>query len=438
MKRRVCALMLILLTLTIWSAYAAGPYCVDTEYVVALVNMDGTECIPNGIYENIFCLKSGSLYAAGKSGEYHLFNEKGVQLTEDTFAMARLVGEIIIFRRDGMYGAMDVSGNVLIEPVWRQLIANGDGGFLALDSSPLDDQADEIIYIDNEGKAVFTGNYILSGLRDISDDRMPFMTSDGHYGYLDERGTVVIPASWLYAGDFLEGIACVTGDNGKGMIDTNGNVIIEPIYTYLERGENLVVALSETGEATVFEMEGRSKFNITGEQLQVSVVQNCVVAVDAVETRVYGADGTCLLTASAGAVVSAGLNGQLVIFDGEWGEKCQWLINADGSAASEKYQRILPLAGDRYAYLTMSGTDYYSADLGTLQKSWDYDSLRYGLMDGQGQILLPAEYLEICALDEDRFLLIEAGAVYFADENGQVMRTWTTAEGESASSEAGA
>jgi hypothetical protein len=131
-----------------------------------------------------------------------------------------------------------------------------------------------------------------------------------------------------------------------------------------------------------------------------------------------------------------GSRGQLIASNGAWGEKCQWLVNPDGSKASGMFQQLLPLCAERYAFLEMAGEAYDSVVLGRAQMAWNYGNCRYGLMDARGRILIRARYREVRALSSDRLLLIGDDRVQIADRNGVVMKTWITPEGSESSSEA--
>ena len=100
-------------------------------------------------------------------------------------------------------------------------------------------------------------------------------------------------------------------------------------------------------------------------------------------------------------------------------------------------QQLLPLSGERYAFLELDGTEYYSAELGRIQTSWDYAHMRYGLMDSLGNILIPARFREIRSLGGDRLLLLSEGETVLADMDGTALKRWVTAQTEAPTGEAG-
>jgi uncharacterized protein YihD (DUF1040 family) len=65
-----------------------------------------------------------------------------------------------------------------------------------------------------------------------------FMTVTRHYGFKNKTGKVVIPARFVFAREFSEGLACVTIEvNGKwlsGFINKLGNYVIKPQFFNLD------------------------------------------------------------------------------------------------------------------------------------------------------------------------------------------------------------
>ena len=82
------------------------------------------------------------------------------------------------------------------------------------------------------------------------------------------------------------------------------------------------------------------------------------------------------------------------------GEACQQLIGPDGSSASGRYQRILPLCAGRYAFQTFDD---------------NYENIRCGLLTSDGAELLPAAYDDILPAGDDRLILVDGDEVVFAD-----------------------
>lgn len=421
---RRTALAILLLAALMGSAHAAQLAPVVAPPVVALVDAQGSEIIPSGTYDALFTVRADELYAAGAPGDYRLLDADGNAVFDRSLAMIHDVGDALVFRRDGLCGAMDGGGSVLVEPAYTQMVSAGAGRFLALDGDPLDEQPDEIILLEMGVAPRRTGIATASGLQAFADGRMPYRAPGGRWGALDADGSVAIAPTWRYISPFRDGLAVAENEFRRGVIDVSGDAVIDPRYTWLERGETLIAARTADGTIDVYAPDGgKLRFSLEG-SWQAQVVGDALAMGNGQETRLYGANGVVIVRASAQAAFYPGLDGQVIVADGAWGEACQRLINPDGSDASGLYQRLMPLCGGRYAFLTMTGATYYSRDLGGLQTSWDYDSVRYGLLDGGGNELTKPVYREIRALENGLLLMVSDEAVSVADLDGNVLTAW--------------
>ncbi|NME72365.1 WG repeat-containing protein [Flammeovirga aprica] len=86
-----------------------------------------------------------------------------------------------------------------------------------------------------------------------------------HYGYTDKEGNLKIPYQFERAGSFVEGTAIVYGnhkpfrDNYTGVINTEGDFIIQPVYDFahIERvGKNYFLTDNDDKSYTLFNDEG--------------------------------------------------------------------------------------------------------------------------------------------------------------------------------------
>ena len=402
----------------------------------AFVDSAGNDLAPGAAFDSAITVREGALYALGERGAYRLYDAAGNALGERSFSMIHDEGDCLIFRDGERYGAMDAGGRVVVEPDWTQLTSDGAGGWLALSGDPLDEVADVLIHLDAAGEARPTGVTVAMGLQPVRCDRMPYQSPQGKYGAVDGAGDAAVPAVWTWIGPFGDGLAVVRGSEGAGLIDVAGREVIAPVYRWLERAPGMIAA--QAGERLdVFAPDGSARlFTVEGEGIEAALVGDCLWVVRQGRSTLYGPDGAVLAEGDAALRFAPGLRGQLIAMDGEWGEACQWLADPDGSAASGRFQQILPLCADRYAYLAMDGATYYSEELGSLQRSWNYDSALYGLMDAAGTPLTGADYREITAVGEDRLLLVSDGLVRLADLNGETLREWVTGQSPAPTGEA--
>ena len=404
-----------------WALCEGARYVIDAAGVAALTDAGGAALLED--VETLYAVREGSLYAAGSAGELALYDGDGHPLGEARFDMIADMGDALIFRRDGRYGAMDAAGKVLAEAEWTQLVPCGADAFLALEGDPDDDAADPVLGL-RAGVAADTGYSTLTGLRPFADGRMPFCDGQGRWGCLDMNGALAIPCAFDWIGDYLNGAAIAAKDGRYGMLDANGSWIAEPDHTWMDRGDGIVAGLSQRAGLEVWDSAGRLLYAIPAGDATAEIVGDCVALRDGDALRVYNARGRNIYALTPEALVFPGAGGQLIAAVGPWGSASQWLVDPSGVASEARFQRLLPLCADRYGFMTMQGAEYYSEDLNSLQISWDYASARWGLIDGKSRELLPAEYREIRLLNNDRLLLVSDGAVTFADVDGTPIRVW--------------
>ena len=424
---RALAALVLAFVLCAAAAQAEELLCVSRQGQAALIERDGSDVVPPGRYADVFRV-GGNRYALGEKTDacilYALCDEAGRLLTDARFGMLQASGGVILFRQDGLYGAMDMDGNVLVAPEYTQLTAAGEGCFLAMTDNPYDEDADGILLISADGSAQPLPVYTDEGLEMFSDGLMPYQDpSTELYGYLGADGSVAIPAAFETADAFRGGVARASLNGKLGIIGTDGAWRIGPEYDYLESGDGVIAGLIGRGQAVVFDGACRELFRVEGSQLELAVTGPYPVLLEGDVLRVYTAQGDVIYTAGRGAAVSAGPDGGLIVSDGPWGSECAALVRPDGTAAGKLRQHILPLNEDRYAFVRMNAAAYFSDELDEIRYSVDPDSMRCGMMDPDGNEILPAEYLEICALGEDRYLACAQDGMQIVDGDGNVIRS---------------
>ena len=424
------ALLVVMLCAAAEGAGERRVYAVQAAGVAALVDEAGESILEDDGIDEIFAVRPGSLYAAGTRGGYVLYDADGNALNASRFAMIDDAGDALIFRQDGLCGAMNGAGEIIVPAEWERLVSNGEGGFLAL--------AEGVVWrIDAHASATPLESVKASDFTGFSDGRMVFIGENGCFGCLDAAGNVTIDDKFDWIDSFRDGSAIAAEGALYGLIDPSGNWIVEPRYRWMGRGKSFIAALTEDGSLQVFSAEGSLLYEVHASAAQAAVTGDYVALWDAGAARLYNAKGRCIYEALPETLFFPGTDGQVIASQGRWDAPGQWLVNPSGIAGEGRYQRIVPLLSGRYAFLTMQGVDYYSEILGSLQISWNYDTARWGLMDGEGAALLPADYLEIRATGEDHLLLLTEDAVSFADRDGNILRNWSVSATRTSSGAAG-
>lgn len=110
--------------------------------------------------------------------------------------------------------------------------------------------------------------------RPLIDGRRAYKDlANGLYGYINEKCEVVIPARFINALDFSDGLAAVMikDDNVEkwGFIDTAGNFVISPIYSYMpgDFHEGFATVSKKTGKIVYIDKKGEvvsDEYDIAG------------------------------------------------------------------------------------------------------------------------------------------------------------------------------
>ena len=427
MKRRAVLLAALLCLLTAFSAAAEGRLCVVSEDRALLLSENGEVVVPAGEYQDICSLIDGERCAYGVQTDdglrYALGDAQGNLLTEAVYEALAAAQDCILFRQNGRCGAMTTDGKVQIEAIYTQLVSCGGGKFLATQTDPCDEEPDEVLRIVPGLEPERTGVRTELELTAPVSDRMPFYSSDvGRYGYLDGDGKVFLSPHLSYAGAFVGKVARASRDGKLGLLSADGSWVLEPEFDFLEMGDGVVVVMKDRTECAAYDLQtGALRVRVTGEYLEAAPLGKYMTVADSEHMRVYGTDGAMILETDRSAFLSAGVDGQLILRDGDWGTRCVSLFDPEKGMAERMDMSLLPLDSNRYLFMTMNAAAYNSAILGERRYSCDYDSMRFGIMDGSGNEILPAEALEITRLRENRYLLKLENGLRVIDENADVL-----------------
>lgn len=444
----------------------------STGYALML-DVDGTLLTERDQYQNIFCISQGDclsekrLYAAtpamlaeapaeipgsGEASydEYYrlaMLDALGNQLTG--FDYLNLVhdaqsGIVVFTLPDRRQGVMDENGNCLLEARYAAIVPNGEGGYLALaapEAIALDEEAEyPIIYIDRQGRCFKTGYHTqIYGLGSFSHGFCAVTQVSEYNGqtiYLDVEGTHCFDRSFTYGDSFYDNFAVVqeAEDGGYSLIDKNGACATSTSYDFIISGlyndsgvfiascaDSFAVYDSET-VALLFEdtFEGTEYVNAWMEN------QGLLRVNAGNETLLYRLpDGECLMRFGEGIEIngmyllsSKDIPERLVKSKGDWPQQESWLIDLEGNDVGPHFQTLsLAVWQDgmgRYIFGTfkaVTGSD------GT--PTIDWNSMRYGVCDESGNILLEAHYSNVEALAMDRYWVRLGNRCGMVDSQGK-------------------
>lgn len=145
---------------------------------------------------------------------------------------------------DYLYGLLDKDGNEVVKPEYKSIGCFEKGVAAA-------GVGDKYILIDKNGKKL--SDISCQFVSDISDGLIAYMSKsdgsqEGSFGYMDMTGEVVIKPQYRSGEGFINGTAVVNTANYSdsdinkfGLIDKNGNFLIEPKYNeIIQLGEGML------------------------------------------------------------------------------------------------------------------------------------------------------------------------------------------------------
>ena len=433
MKRMLALLTALLLLTPLARAEAGQPFPVYLNSTALLTDGTGREIVPPGTYDAIIPLEGQlSRYAAGRTENgvqrFGLMNEAGELLTAVEYDLLVDAGGEIVCARDGLYGLLNADGTVKVEPAYTSIVPNGEGGALALKTDCWDDQPDGVYLIDAQGHETAAGIKTLFLFDSaFSEGRMSLLSAENsRCGYVDAQGQWLVRPQFAYAAEFRDGLAIASITSGFGVIDEAGNWVLTPRYSLIWRTDDAFIATEGTSACVAFDAATlEERFRVTGSSLYAYDDGDRVVVVDDEATRLYGADGALLFTASPLATLKSGETGLIIAEDGPWGSPRATLHASDGAALSEARQGI-DLLG------LVDGAEYFSwfemdAQPGEdPEAEWEYDpySVRFGLMDSTGAALTDAVFTSLMPGDGTCLVAETEDAVGLIDTRGEWIAKW--------------
>ncbi|MEZ6136650.1 MAG: WG repeat-containing protein [Pirellulaceae bacterium] len=180
---------------------------------------DCVEEFRNGIAKvGMETLKSrllGRIADIGIECDYHYIDLQGNIVPEpppEHFATG-VPGELISFRKDGLMGFVDATGQVVIEPQFLAVGKFSEGLACATNDKLFG-------YIDPTGEFVIPPSFPYAN--EFSDGLAGVQIQAGKWGFIDKSGKLIIPANynWVFGG-FREGLAQVAVEGKLGYINKN-------------------------------------------------------------------------------------------------------------------------------------------------------------------------------------------------------------------------
>jgi len=297
-------------------------------------------------------------------------------------------------------------------------------------------ESDEVFILYADGNEKATGLFV-RGITAASNGLAAVLLPENNmWGYCDASGYMQIPAAYSHAGAFISGRATVVQNGKYGAIDDKGNFVAAPEFDFLEVSESgFMLAVQNGRGAYLLDINGREIAFHEGAETYAMLLGSGYGIVNEGELHIYNAQNALLETLDWDANVYEGLNGQLIVAEGAWGEECVYLLGT-----SARYQNLYPLGMDGeetlYACMQVQAARYVSDLLGEILYAVDMEMARYGVVNARGELLLPCEYEAIEYLGGGRLQLYADGLWQMSTAEGEILWQYGTKQTEEPSSEA--
>jgi WG containing repeat len=162
--------------------------------------------------------------------KYGLIDTTGKAILPFSYDEISESGEAGLFKvtKDMKSGYADKAGKVVIPLIYDEVGDFGMAGLVKVKSGDVQS------ILDTKGSLIFEVPYG-AYMADFGDSQITAFSPDqgGKTGFVDRKGTFVLPPIWDNAFGFGDGpIAPVEQDGKWGFIDKAGKVIVEPVYDY--------------------------------------------------------------------------------------------------------------------------------------------------------------------------------------------------------------
>ena len=128
---------------------------------------------------------------------------------------------------------------------------------------------------------------IVNEIGDFSEGLASISTNQG-YGFIDTKGNIVIEPTYAYASKFTNGIALVKQNGQYGYINTKGELIIDTIYEKADSVFNTLALVTKDGVKQYINKQGQTVFFFTGEEVAIGEYSNGYFWVETLEELISG------------------------------------------------------------------------------------------------------------------------------------------------------
>lgn len=351
-----------------------------------IISENGQEIFPPK-YDRIYPFSDDGLAVVRENGKYGLINQQGVELVPAKYQ------QIDPFTPDGL-----------------ARVRVGKGYF-----------STSYNFINKEGKEILPD--ALDKVEEFSNGMAQFRSAKNQlWGFINTAGEEVITPKYSKVFDFFDDVAWVENDHFFGLVDTTGQIVSElPLnHRYsispFRKGTSLIY---KDGQGQIIDKTGKTLFSVD-QYDEVFTLSNGLILVQ--KGNEYGfidqTGNEITPVQYSDIIISKGENDQDIgVIEVAKGRE-RGLLNTEGKEITPiKYSVISPFSKDGLAYIQVqtdarktgllntkgkeilppeydAGFEFNAFDVAIISK----DS-KYGLVNKQGEILIPTKYAKAETLD---------------------------------------
>ncbi len=175
--------------------------------------------------------------------------------------------------KNGLWGYINEEGDVVIEPQYITASPFSDGLAKVMDKKGI------VKFIDKENKTIISPGYKLIGNFSEGLCAVNKESWGQTCGYIDKKGSVVIPFKYDNAGDFKHGFAKARAISGNGLINRKGELVIPFLYYEIMplTKDRIFVFQAQKGAGLVDE-KGKEILPISFAEITFDTIGNCFFA----------------------------------------------------------------------------------------------------------------------------------------------------------------
>lgn len=188
-----------------------------------------------------------------ETSTWYLVDSTGKQISKNGYEELRmLMNGMLAFKSNEKWGFMDKNENVIIEPIYKELVDIFRGDYAVVNK---EGKYKEVEFIDKKGNIAFGQKFW--GAKSFTEGLAPAAIGLYKWGFINTEGKMVIEPTFKEVDYFYEGFARAKKDDEWGLIDKKGNWVIKPNYSGLYRVSNGLVQFEKKNKYGFMNTEGK-------------------------------------------------------------------------------------------------------------------------------------------------------------------------------------